>query len=310
MTDFNSINNLNFYINSRNIPLTPLKGSEEGIKNQENNMSNTRSNASYYSVYPPLLYTFQNARMDNEIMLKYLLNLLSLPSTIDKFIKETLSKNKDGKDNDLAKLLTENLLNTKALAEYLSKNSKIAIEKNLRMISDSLKFGIDDNFQLREVLSVLSAIHAQSSSNSNILKEFLLLYIPINGQIFDRETEYSPDSEEEKSEISNSCLSIMLETINFSNILCVLNIFDNNVCLTMYAVESFPFAKFKNIILNFAKDVNIDIIIDYKIKKMQKNDAKKLQNFKIVSKSLVMLNVLVLSHLIVKTIIKIDNDFI
>ena len=307
MTNFNSINNLNFYISQRSSSLNPQQtkvGDDSSSANFQQNTQVLINNDT--SINPALLYNMQSAKMDYEVMLKYILNMLMLPENIDKFIQKAAH---GSKDNELVKLLVENLINTKALAEFLNKNSKIAIDKTLQMISSSIKSGMDDSVQLKEVLSILTAIQSHSQTNMNVLKDFLLLYIPVCGQIFDKQVEYSVDNSEEEKQIQSSELSLMFETINFSNILCTLSAENNDCYLTLFTCDIFPNSAFDKIMQAFSKEANLNVYLDFKLRK---NSVKEnsLQNFKIISKTAVQINVLILAHLIIKTIFKIDNDFI
>lgn len=309
MTNFNPINNLNFVrLPSNNIKNTNLTeiSDDNTLTNSNQNNNNIPLNKTFESINPALIYSLELAKMDNKVLVKYLQSLLSLPDSIDKFIQQL---NSDSKDSQMLKILVENLIDTKALSEFLNQKSKVAIDKILQTISSSLKFGADESSQLKDILSILTYIQSQSSSNSNILKEFLLLYIPINGQIFDRQVEYNVEDNEEKETIKSQDLSIMFETLNFSNILCSLSAQNNDIIIYFYIHNQFPKEKFKNILMEFSKDININTFIDFKLKKETFNKANPEQNFKITSKSYISPAVLILSHLIIKIIFKIDSDF-
>lgn len=308
MTDFNSINNFNFIKIHTNS--TQNKGTVEiSDKNLSVNIEQNKNlplNRPLEQVNPALIYNLQLAKMDNETLIKYLQSLLALPNSIDDFIKKA---NSNTKNSEILKIIVENLIDTKALAEFLNEKSKIAIDKTLQTISTALKSGIEDNSQLKEILSILTFIQAQSSSNSNILKEFLLLYIPINGQIFDKQVEYNITNNEEKEKIKTQDLSIMFETINFSNILCTLNAENNDVLVYFYVPDYFPKNKIKKILEDFSKSTNINSLVEFKIKNINLNKKDDTQNFKVVSKNYISPKILILSHLIIKMIFKIDSEF-
>ena len=308
MTNFNSINNLRFFVSQSGMPLQGSKPAEivdDGLSNPAQNAFSMQNEAAS-SVNPSLLYNYSMAKMDYEVMMKYMLNMMSLPDSIDKFIQKAAQ---NGKDFEMIKVLVENLINTKALAEFLNVKSKIAIDKTMQAISNSLKTGLSDSGQLRDILSILNIIQSQSSSNSSILKEFLLLYIPVSGQIFEKQVEYSPAEDDEEEKISCSELSLMFETLNFSNILCTINVENNDANVFVSVFDNFPSIAFEKVVKTFAKEANINLFLDYKIKQNGLVNSQN-QNFKIISKSMVSINALILAHLIIKTIFKLDNDFI
>jgi len=305
MTDFNPINNRNIFQStfSQNVQNNPVPNEGANIKN------NTMPAPQIFqeTVAKPLMYNLEMAKMDNETILKYLKSLLQLPNSIDKFVEQINSKTPDSK---FIKMFVQNLLNTKELADFLNSNSKIASEKILKAISNSLKSGAYDTSDLREIFSILTSFSSQTNVTSNALKEFLLLYIPLNPLVFDKPFEIAAKNASEEESIKNSELSVMFETINFSNVLCSLNAENNNAYIDLFAPFDFPFERFKNIIEELLKNANMNAYIEFHPRKGQ--DEKKengIQNFKIVSKNLISSNVLVAAHLIIKIIFKIDNDF-
>ena len=308
MTNFNSINNLRFYVSQNGSSVQNSKPAgivDDSLSNLTQNTSNMQ-NETTSLVNPSLLYNYSMAKMDYEVMMKYLLNMMSLPDSIDKFIQKAAQ---NSKDFEMIKVLVENLISTKALAEFLNEKSKIAVDKTMQAISNSLKAGLSDSGQLRDILSILNIIQSQSSSNSNILKEFLLLYIPVSGQIYEKQLEYIPMENDEEKEVSFSELSLMFETLNFSNILCTINVENNDVTVFRSVFDNFPSIAFEKVVKTFSKEANINLFLEYKIKQNAQTNTQN-QNFKVVSKSRVSINVLILAHLIIKTIFKLDNDFI
>ena len=121
------------------------------------------------TVNPSIMYDFSTVKMDNETVLKYLQNLLNLPNSIDKFVNQLNSKNIDPK---IAAILVENMISTKALSEFLNQNSMNAISKLLQTISSSLKSGISDVTQLKEILAILNTIQINTNLSTNTIKEY------------------------------------------------------------------------------------------------------------------------------------------
>lgn len=307
MTNFNPINsNFNIQNNFSSQKAGLVQNSQNQAINQFNqNQSQTPAQNLQTSLNPNLLINYEAVKMTNEQVLKYLLNLLEMPSSIDKFISNlNNAKNQD----KIAKLLNENLLNIKALNDFLNQNSTNAINKLLNIISTTLKQGNEDISQLKEMLTILNSIQQSSLINANTLKEFLLLYIPLNIPIFNKQDEIKNQDEQETKIIKSSILSIMLETINFSNMLCSINSNDNQIFLDIYSNNFFPFEKFNKIMALLTQNGNINVSCDFKIlKTIEKENST--QNFKVNSTGNIPLNVLLLAQMTIKAIFKLDNDF-
>ncbi len=302
--EFNPINNFN------NIQLSSQKaGLVQNSQQQPNQNIQQELPQSQNQIYQPIqqvMINYATIKMDSETILKYLQNLLKLPNSIEEFTKQLTTKNIDSK---LAKILVENMISTKALNEFLNQNSTQAISKLMQTISNSLKTGMKDIDQLKEILTILTAIQTSTNTNTNALKELLLLYIPFNQQIFDKNIEGKITQEEEKQAIKNSKLSILFETINFSNIVIAINEELNNLYMEIFCTDNFIKNKFITIINALSKEASINVSIDFNIKQND-NKNNETQNFKIVSDGYISGNCLILAHIAIKTILKIDNDFI
>ena len=303
---FNPINNINIQNNLSSQKAGLVQGSQDGSASSGQNITQQpQTPMPQQTINPSLMYDFQMAKMDNQTVVKYLQNLLNLPNSIDKFVEQLNSKNIDPKN---AKILVENLISTKALGEFLNQNSTQAISKLLQTISTSLKSGVNDVSQLKEVLAILTTIQSSTNLNTNSLKELLLLYIPLNHQVFDKDIDLENLEEDEKQKIKTSKLSILFETINFSNILCCLNSENNDVLVEFYLANEFPTDKIKNIIQTLSKEININPYIEFKKRKTTENNTSN-QNFKILSDGFISSDLLILSHLIIKSVFKIDESF-
>lgn len=307
MTNFNSINFNNY--NNQNISQTKaglVQNVQENNQGQNQPQQNQPISQNQTINQTPLniAYNLQMAKMDNAVLLKYLQNLLNLPNSIDKFVSQLNNKSADAK---ITQILIENMISTKALSEFLNQNSQEGISKLLQTISMSLKSGISDVSQLKEVLAILTSIQSSANSlNANNLKELLLLYIPLNNQVFDIQGKYKEEDDYSEA-IKNATLSILLETINLSNILCCLKEENNNILITLYSDDKLNQNEFERIIKAFCKETNINTLIEFNNKKKNENKTT-MQNFKIISDGFIPINTLILSHLIIKTIFKLDSD--
>lgn len=255
---------------------------------------------------------YEALTMDKEALLKYLQNLLNLPNSIDKFIDELKNNPKNAKL--LAQIINENLVNVKALNQFLNENSTSAIQKLYEAISFVLKTGSKDITQLKEALSILTMIQNNTNLNPNSIKEFLLLYLPLNISVQDFKNDNGfNDSEDSKKENSDFNISIMLQTVNFSNLLCRVVENKNQLFVDISTNNLFPFERFSKIILEASKELNLNSSIEKQNltnkDNIKDNTTDKKQSFSAATNGSLPVNVLILSHLIIKTVFKLDNDF-
>ena len=249
-----------------------------------------------------MMYDFEMVKMDSETVLKYLQSAMKMPENLEKFVQNA--------NIGTLRFFVENLINTKLLAEFINQNSTLAIEKIVKAMSESLKAGIKDVSQLKEILGILTSIQTSTNLSQNALKELLLLYIPLNPMVFDKPIDFSPQSSDIEDSINNSALSIIFETINFSNILCCINCFENNLYIDLYIDKIFPYDKFTKILNSVAKEANLNITVEAKYsRKINSKEPAKAQNIKIFSQGTVQIEVLILASIIIKTIFKTDDDF-
>ena len=303
--NFNSINNFN-NINFANQKAGIVQNNtEQATKQSTQTQAQPQALQQKQTINPSLMYDFALAKMDNETMLKYLQSLMKLPNSIEKFVSQLGSKNIDPK---ISSILIENMISVKVLSEFLNQNSTEAISKLMQTISSSLKSGISDVSQLKELLAILGTIQSATSINTNSIKELLLLYIPLNAPVFDKNINEKFQNEEEEQAIKNSKLSILFETINFSNLSITINESENNLYIDVYSTLDFPKTEFIRITQALSKEANIVSLIDFKEK--QKAEAQnENQNFKILSDGFISPNALLLAHIVIKTILKIDSEF-
>lgn len=315
----NNINNLNnSYIK---INTNPSKQAEIVKENTQNSNQNQNLNNSNYrpdiqnNTQNLFLYNTQNTKMANEMVLRYLQSLLEMPETIEKFIEQmsnSKAKFSDALDTK-TQIIIQEMLDTAQLAKFLKENSKTALQKILNIISNSLNSGIKDTSQLREILSVLTNIqqNLSSASNYNSIKEFLLLYIPLDLQAFDRAQNSGNLIDDEEENKQNSVFSILFETLNFSSFSVALQEIDSVIYISLSLDKSFPFDRFRKIIQDLSSKMNIRTAIELKTKKQNETvSMPKIQNFKIVSCGKVPINIILCAHLLIETVFKIDKDFL
>ena len=245
----------------------------------------------------------ERTKLESRQILKYLQNTLKMPDTIEKFVKEIAKQ--DISESTIQKFINS-MLDTKVLNEFLNQNSKEAIDKMLQTIANSIKTGGSDVAQLKEMLSFLTVIHHNTLVDTNTLRDILLLYIPLNCFVFNTQMEFKKVAENQEEKIKNSTLSVLFETNNFSNILCCIKSENNDILVELFSIEDFPYKEFERIIQIIAKEAHLNIRFDFMKINVVSSD-KTMQNFRIVSSDYIPSNVLVVAHLLIKTVFQLDD---
>ena len=88
-----------------------------------------------------------------------------------------------------------------------------------------------------------------------------------------------------------------------------INEFENNIWADIFSPEDFPKNEFSRLIETLTKEATIACLFEFKNKQANKTETQN-QNFKVISDGFISPNVLILSHIIVKTIFKIDEKTI
>lgn len=170
----------------------------------------------------------------------YLKNLMNLPKELDEIL--TMVQNNMVASKEVTKLLAQNISLT-LLAEIMQKNGKDAINKLVFVLANASKQGLEDLSQIKDTIKLINASISIASQDNpqQMLKTFMLLYLPWvplqEGVDFELEF-FTP--EEEKSE-SEMIVTILISTINYGNIKVTL-ILDksNSIDIIIDCAENFP----------------------------------------------------------------------
>lgn len=312
MNNFNFQFNIdNFFIN-QNSKRTRLQTSNETsvqnfIQDSAANLVNQQKNPKLVADFNELHLNLEQTKMNSEDLLKYLQKLMNMPKTIEEALVQ-VAKNNDVKNGSLQSFL-EIILSIKVLGNFLNKNSSQAIQTLMQTIALTTKTSQADTKQLREVLSILSTLQ-KTTQNSDIIKDFLLLYVPLTPQVFNEEVNFTSLNKEEQNAIDNSYLTLMFQTRNLSNILCCINKDDIDTYTTIYAAKSFPYEKFIKFIDVLLAKSSIKTFFEKKDISSAEDKNYDKKNLKVVSKGNIPIELLILSHIITQTIFMIDDDVI
>lgn len=256
MSDFNLGNFINRFVN--NYPPPSPNGGMPGaanpkiptdaqfqITNQAINPSLVQKTLAQQSnVLTSFSSTMLNdLRMNNLASLErslYIKDIMKLPKEMEEVL--VLLQNNTATTQEAAKLLTTNI-NLANLADLIQKSGKDAMNKLILVMADASKQGLTDVSQIKEAIKLINAsVSVAAKDNpSQILKSFMLLYLPWlplqEGVDFDLEIEGSEGSDDE----SETTITIMISTKNYGNVKVTLVLFKaNSLDIMINCSDKFP----------------------------------------------------------------------
>lgn len=170
----------------------------------------------------------------------YLKDLMNLPKEMEEVF--AVIQNQAVTAEETEKLLTKTV-NIATLAEFIQANGKEAMNKLILVMSNASRQGINDLSQIKDAMKLINAsVSVASQDNPNqVLKSFMLLYLPWlplrEGVDFELEIE----SSEGGGEDSQTSITILISTKNFGNIKVLLILLGiNSIDLFVTCSEKFP----------------------------------------------------------------------
>lgn len=243
----------------------------------------------------------------------YIKDLMNLPKEMEEVL--VLIQNKAETTEDITKLLFKNIdLNT--LAELMQTSGKEAMNKMIQVMANASKQGITDVSQIKDAIKLINAsISVAGQDNpSQILKSFMLLYLPWlplkEGVDFDLEIE----SSEKEGEDSETTITIMISTIHYGNIRATLILAKgNSMSIIINCIDGFPKEELLKRINEESKMHSIQSNVMFEQKEMKK-DAQQSENAshqaKISMSNLTQVNpfLLLMANAVIRHTIDLDNQ--
>lgn len=194
----------------------------------------------------PSLHSLNNLKMNSIANLErsvYLKDLMNLPKDLKEILAFIQNKSTSSAQiADLKTLLSTNI-NIANLAELMQKSGKEALNKLVLTMAEASKQGINDISQIKDAMKLINASIsvAGQESQSQVLKNFMLLYLPWLPLQAGADFELEIESSESEGGESETILTIMISTRNYGNIkvlliLKALNSFD----IFVTCIEKFP----------------------------------------------------------------------
>ena len=209
----------------------------------------------------------------------------------------------------LASQLDSNV-NISRVSNLLQRNSKLAMNKMVTMMSLATSKGIGDITPLQDTINIINASVSATSQNdaTQTLKNLMLLYLPWlplqEGVGFDLEIEQ--DKEEKQFD---TFIKIMITTVNYGNVNAVVSLVTgNSVDISITCSEKFPKEKLLKKLQNESKQYSMQSVIDFKKQSPQEQIDTETPKAKVNLSNVNDVNpyLLLISHAIIRYTIELD----
>jgi len=240
----------------------------------------------------------------------YIKDLMNLPKEMQEVL--VLIQNNMTSAGEMSKLLATNI-NLAALAELMKQGGKEAMAKLIMVMANSAKQGVTDVSQIKDAIKFINAsvsVAAQDNPNQ-ILKSFMLLYLPWlplqEGVDFDLEIESSEDN----TDGSETSITIMISTRNYGNVKVTLVLLAGNfLSIFINCSENFPKEELLKRINSESKKHSMQSDVTFEQKAM-KQDENAPRQAKISLSNLMQVSpfLLLMANAIIRHTIELDNEF-
>ena len=209
----------------------------------------------------------------------------------------------------LASQLDSNV-NISRVSNLLQRNSKLAMNKMVTMMSLATSKGMGDITPLQDTINIINASVSATSQNdaTQTLKNLMLLYLPWlplqEGVGFDLEIEQ--DKEEKQFD---TFIKIMITTVNYGNVNAVVSLVTgNSVDISISCSEKFPKEKLLKKLQNESKQYSMQSVIDFKKQSPQEQIDTETPKAKVNLSNVNDVNpyLLLISHAIIRYTIELD----
>lgn len=157
-------------------------------------------------------------------------------------------------------------VNLSRVSNLLQRNSKMAMNKMVTMMSLATSKGMGDITPLQDTINIINASVSATSQNDSTqtLKNLMLLYLPWlplqEGVGFDLEIEQ--DKEEKQFD---TFIKIMITTVNYGNVNAVVSLVTgNSVDISITCSEKFPKEKLLKKLQKESNQYSMQSVIDFK----------------------------------------------
>lgn len=314
MNNFNPSGYLNRLItniinNQVNVRTTPKTSGDFANSVMQNSAQSTQKQ----TLSPELKMT----PMEVEQTAKYVKELLNMPKDVAQVVSQLSANNTvtTAQNMQLLLMLSSGKIDLNALAQLLSDNSKAALQKLVQTMSQAAKMGVSDTQQLKDLINTLGLVSVSTNDTTAALKNFILLYLPwlplnAKGESLDFDIDVFDKTSSGADDEAQS-VTILIETMNFSNVKALLEMTqDNKVEIMINCIEDFPREKVLAVLKKESQDLNIQagLIVETTKKEIPKDTVKKARA-EISASSAISPQLMLMAHAVIKIVFKIDKDF-
>ena len=281
------------------------KAQNEAVKQINQTMQNISQNfVRQQDIINTQMQLKELSNYERSMLLK---NLFDFPSTIQDLVQFLATDGKTVAAKELNALMTQNLDIAKLIV-LLQTNGKEALAKIQKMITTMNQSGIFDTHQLKEMQILVNAcIPANDASASQVLKSFLIMYLP--WLPLNEATSFNVGYEEENNEKKSSAedvITIVITTKNFGIVKILLYKENENFNIDISCSEKFPKDTFNELIKGDAKTLGVNSEISYTTRKNEQEEEQE-PKVEFSKSSKVSPQLLFIIHAIIKIIMEIDN---
>lgn len=311
---FNNIkDNIN---NAKDNIANNLNNIKENVQQKtENFIQNTRQNLKNQSLHNPhhqLHNAVRNNVRNNVLLNQQIAQDMEMTEQIQANNQKTQGMTPEElaqfKQN-LASQLSSNV-NLSNVSALLQKNSKLAMNKMVSMMSMATAQGMTDIKPLQDTVNIINASVSATSQNdaTQTLKNLMLLYLPWlplqEGVGFDLEIEQDEDAPE-----SDTYIKILITTVNYGNLSATVSLVSgNSVDVSITCSEKFPKKELFKRLNKDGSQHSMQTVIDFKEQKPQEQLETLNPKAKVNLSNVNQVNpyLLLISHAIIRHTIEID----
>lgn len=236
-------------------------------------------------------------------------NMFSFPENMATLLESIVANGKNITQQELAALMTQELDLSKLLV-LLQTNGKSALEKIAKMITTLNQSGIYNTQQLKEISVLINAcIPANDASQAQILKSFMIMYLPwlpLNESVG---FNFGADSAQEGENASGEdSITIIVTTKNYGIVKILLFKETDGYNMDVNCREDFPKDRFNEAVKNDTSFV-LENPPTYTTRKSSDSEAEKNEtNITFSKTSKVSPQLLIIIHAIIKLVMEIDSQ--
>ena len=259
-----------------------------------------------------ILYTQMQLKELSNIERSMLLkNLFDFPENLKDIIAFLQTDSKAITAKELQLLMTQPLDISKLLV-LLQTHGKTALEKITKMITIMNQSGIYNTQQLKEMSVLINAcIPANDASAAQVLKSFMLMYLPwlpINAAA--EFNVVSEGSEEKKASPDEDSIFIYITTKNYGLVKILLYKDEGSFNIDVNCSETFPKEKFSSAISVKSEDSSLNLKSKIVYTTRKETDPQKSETAKVEfsKSSKITPQLLIIIHSLIKIVMEIDSQ--